>query len=251
MVAQASQARTVTSSLTSSATRVPRSPHEGQAGRGSATGGIGGQPTGAGAGAALDTGWGPSAPPAVHIDPARHWQQGHVAAWQLLGLGLTRRAVHRLVRRLMWIPVHRGVWRLPGIPPSAQGAIWAAILAAVNAAHRFGDHPHGSEPVSWELLHARASSAIGATGFSGAQAEADIAIPLIRLDIEIDGPHHDEPAQRAADRYRDARMRRVVWTVRRYPVAMLDDDDAPFRAAVTADIVQAAAGVGIQLLRAA
>lgn len=62
-------------------------------------------------------------------------------------------------------------------------------------------------------------------------AEADIAITSVRHDVEIDGPHHEHPAQRIRDRRRDERMRalRWPWTVSRYPVAMLDETPGEFR----------------------
>lgn len=78
-------------------------------------------------------------------------------------------------------------------------------------------------------------------------AEADIAIPLIRFDCEIDGPHHDDPAQQEQDRWRDAQLRKIPWTVRRYRDSMVHDAEAAFREAVEADIRQAAAAIGVDL----
>lgn len=82
-------------------------------------------------------------------------------------------------------------------------------------------------------------------------AEADIAIPLIWLDIEIDGPHHDEPDQQRHDRWRDDQVRTLGWTVRRYPATIVDEDPERFRRLVRADILQAAAAAGITLRSAA
>lgn len=78
-------------------------------------------------------------------------------------------------------------------------------------------------------------------------AEADIAIPLIRFNCEIDGPHHDDPAQQARDRWRDAQMRQIPWTVRRYRDSMVRESEGEFRDAVEADIRQTAAAMDVGL----
>ncbi|WP_370325690.1 hypothetical protein [Euzebya sp.] len=80
-----------------------------------------------------------------------------------------------------------------------------------------------------------------------AAGEADIAIPLLRLDIEIDGPHHREPGQRAKDRRRDARFRQIDWIVRRYDAEFVSEDPVGFQRCVEQDILQAAAAQGITL----
>jgi hypothetical protein len=78
-------------------------------------------------------------------------------------------------------------------------------------------------------------------------AEADIAITLLLLDIEVDGPHHDEPEQQRLDRIRDDRLLALGWTVRRYRAALVTEDEARFRRLVRADILQVAAARGIAL----
>ena len=334
-------------------------------------------------------------------------QAGHIARWQLLGLGCTIAQVDRLAQRMGWTDVHAGVWRLAGVTPSPEGLLWAAVLAAMSGAQR-GTPRLRPDPVPWEQLHQRACKAIGASAFSGAWlydlvdnppttpqlliphdlqrrvpgirtirtrvwpdtialirgvptmevvrclwdcawllrrepdaiapmrrmmakadglrlcsapelhlvareprlfelpgivpepfraaafslagghshsaiehrgrqiiteiaasmglhveprpyelrnergpvAEADVAIPLIRLDCEIDGPHHDDHDQQRKDRWRDGQVRRLRWTVRRYRTAMIRDDEDAFRELVAADIRQAAAEAGVQLLAA-
>lgn len=53
-------------------------------------------------------------------------------------------------------------------------------------------------------------------------AEADLAVLALRLDVEIDGPHHHLPAQVVADQNRDRLMRQAGWTVERFSVEDLD-----------------------------
>jgi hypothetical protein len=78
-------------------------------------------------------------------------------------------------------------------------------------------------------------------------AEADIAVPLILLDVEVDGPHHDDPVQQRYDRWRDDQLRLLGWTVRRYRAALVDEDPERFARLVEADIRQAAAAAGVRL----
>lgn len=56
--------------------------------------------------------------------------------------------------------------------------------------------------------------------------QADIAIIDFRLDIEVDGPHHDDPAQQRADRRRDRELASLGWTVVRFSIFEIDDDVA-------------------------
>ena len=62
--------------------------------------------------------------------------------------------------------------------------------------------------------------------------EADLPIVEIRLDIEVDGPHHRLPAQVAADQDRDRRMRRADWEVERFSTELLDTSPRQFGAKV-------------------
>jgi very-short-patch-repair endonuclease len=73
-------------------------------------------------------------------------------------------------------------------------------------------------------------------------AEADIAVPELRHDIEIDGPHHRLLAQRARDRRRDATLAELTdsWTVSRYDVDLIDADRAAFRRLVDDDLARRA-----------
>ena len=62
--------------------------------------------------------------------------------------------------------------------------------------------------------------------------EADLAIVEIRLDIEMDGPHHLLPAQRERDQNRDRLVRRAGWEVERFSTELVDLHAAKFAAAV-------------------
>lgn len=48
-------------------------------------------------------------------------------------------------------------------------------------------------------------------------AEADIAVVAIRLDLEVDGPHHRFVDQQREDQERDRLVRRATWEVERFP----------------------------------
>jgi very-short-patch-repair endonuclease len=52
----------------------------------------------------------------------------------------------------------------------------------------------------------------------------DLAVVHLRLDLEVDGPHHWMPAQAATDRRRDREVRADDWEVERFPVQDLDHD---------------------------
>lgn len=67
--------------------------------------------------------------------------------------------------------------------------------------------------------------------------EADLAVVEILLDLEVDGPHHLLPAQRAEDDARDRLVRRANWTVERYSTELIDLSPQVFEALVT-DTVQ-------------
>ena len=62
--------------------------------------------------------------------------------------------------------------------------------------------------------------------------EADLAELTLCLDIEIDGPHHELSPQREEDQKRDRRLRRIGWTVERFPVALVDESPNTFAAQV-------------------
>ena len=62
--------------------------------------------------------------------------------------------------------------------------------------------------------------------------EADLPILAIRLDIEVDGPHHLLPEQQREDRLRDRRMRRADWEVERFSTELIDLSPRQFAAQV-------------------
>lgn len=66
-------------------------------------------------------------------------------------MGFSDPAIQRRVRRGAWDRVHPGVYRLAGVPPTWQGEIWAALLAAGPAAtvsHETSLRLHGSPHVA-------------------------------------------------------------------------------------------------------
>lgn len=67
--------------------------------------------------------------------------------------------------------------------------------------------------------------------------EADLAVLKILFDIEVDGPHHLLPAQRAKDDARDRLVRRAEWHVERFPTELIDLSPEVFEARV-ADTVR-------------
>jgi very-short-patch-repair endonuclease len=62
-------------------------------------------------------------------------------------------------------------------------------------------------------------------------------VVAIRLDVEVDGPHHLLAAQREKDHVRDRKVRRARWTVERFSTEMIDLRPTVFEAQVT-DIVK-------------
>jgi len=58
--------------------------------------------------------------------------------------------------------------------------------------------------------------------------ELDLWWPALRLDVEIDGPHHAMPFQRAKDRRRDADLHARGVTVVRHPTTLVDDEPTRF-----------------------
>ncbi len=63
--------------------------------------------------------------------------------------------------------------------------------------------------------------------------KADIPFPHIRLDVEVDGPHHLLPAQQVKDRAGDLKMRAIDWDVIR--ITTYDIDQSPDRMAQQVD----------------
>ncbi|AXV06974.1 hypothetical protein DVS28_a2292 [Euzebya pacifica] len=55
-------------------------------------------------------------------------------------------------------------------------------------------------------------------------AQADVAVPAVRLNAEVDGPHHFAPAQQASDRRRDRNLKAIDWDVVRYLYYEIDED---------------------------
>lgn len=54
--------------------------------------------------------------------------------------------------------------------------------------------------------------------------ETDVGFSPVRVDVQVDGPHHYMPDQTAADRIRDRRVTRARWRVVRVGVDEIDHD---------------------------
>ncbi len=61
---------------------------------------------------------------------------------------------------------------------------------------------------------------------AGPAYELDAVWLDVRLDVEVDGPHHLLPSQRRRDRVRDRHLRGDGFEVARFPVEEVDDDPA-------------------------
>lgn len=68
------------------------------------------------------------------VDQRARAQHGLITTWQLLGLGLSRRAIQWAVWDGRLIPVRPGVFKVAGAPPTQDQAWLAAALAARGAA---------------------------------------------------------------------------------------------------------------------
>ncbi|WP_370327440.1 hypothetical protein [Euzebya sp.] len=66
-------------------------------------------------------------------------------------------------------------------------------------------------------------------------AEADIAVPEIRWDIEVDGPHHRAPSMRRRDGRRDLALGVIDWATSRYDTDLVDEDRAGFAGLLRTD----------------
>lgn len=55
-------------------------------------------------------------------------------------------------------------------------------------------------------------------------AELDIAIPSVRIDVEVDGPHHDFAVQVRRDKVRDRAVAALDWLTLRYSIYEIDAD---------------------------
>jgi len=71
--------------------------------------------------------------------------------------------------------------------------------------------------------------------------EADLACVPLRLDIEVDGPHHRLPGQQERDRRRDSLVRQASWTVERFPTEMIERNPRRFEQRVSEAVAVAVA----------
>lgn len=125
---------------------------------------------------------------------------------------------------------------LPGIVPDAFRI--AAFRCARTHSHSGVEHRARQvvDEVSG-LLGVRAEPRPHEVAVAGARlVEVDIALPAVRVAIEIDGPHHDDPAQRRWDRRRDAWLRAAGWIVLRYPADLVDEAPESFRQRLLEDL---------------
>lgn len=72
---------------------------------------------------------------------------------QALDLGMTSRQLHDRLESGLLVPVHKGVYRLPGAPPTPQQALLAACMAAGE-----GVASHRSAAALWRLRGVEATT---------------------------------------------------------------------------------------------
>ena len=113
-----------------------------------------------------------------------------------------------------------------------------------------GDDPpgyrSGRERQAFELLvaHGVEAPVVNAAIMlgDGAYREADLWFADVRLDAEIDGPHHRLPHRRRLDVARDRDLRQVGVHVARWPDSVLDDDPLGFVEGVASELKRLRAG---------
>jgi hypothetical protein len=97
-------------------------------------------------------------------------QMGHVAAWQVRVLGFTDRWLEEQHDRHGWVHVHHGVARLPDVPTTDEGTVWAALLTVgtLGAPRRAASVVRSGMDLVAACVHA-VSSVAAATGWTGAR----------------------------------------------------------------------------------
>lgn len=137
------------------------------------------------------------APRSTHADISRlaARQAGHVAVWQLRMLGASSSWAGDQVATRGWTRVHAGVLRLAGVPVTAAGELWAALLtvAPTRASLRAAtvpDEQYGRSDAAHLAVYRQAA----VTGFSAAHirglrrhppAEPEL---LVAPDVQVRRP---------------------------------------------------------------
>lgn len=143
----------------------------------------------------------------------------------------------------LWL--HHDLVKLVAVADSRRATTPDALAARVAAAPRFvgapvlrrvvsdvrGELSHSATEGTARRIVARVLQPYGLTleprphlvTHQGELAgEADLAVVRVRLDLEVDGPHHQLPEQQRKDRIRDRKMKRAGWEVERFPTELID-----------------------------
>ena len=89
-------------------------------------------------------------------------------------------------------------------------------------------------PVTEEQLLATADRVIAALAGPTARVRDDQLAAARALVVEVDGPHHDDPEQRARDAERDAELLALGYTVLHIPRWLVQSDPEAVRARLLA-----------------
>ena len=109
-----------------------------------------------------------------------------MAAWQLRELRIAKSWVSDQVAGAGWDRIHVGVYRLPGVPDTPEGAIWAALLAVSpdGAPDRFEQLRGQGVPLQRALV--RAVEAVAAvTGMTAAWVRGARTLPPDEPEILV------------------------------------------------------------------
>lgn len=118
------------------------------------------------------------------------------------------------------IPVTSVARTLADLPRAERDSarVKARVLGLLTGSDLLGAQPE--EPVTRSRLERRFLRTCRRVGLPAPEVnvavegrERDFAWRAARLVVEIDGPHHDDPAQRAVDRARDRELSAVGWRV--------------------------------------
>ncbi len=139
-------------------------------------------------------------------------QRGAIDRAGLRACGLSDSAITRQIACGRLHPKWPGVYAVGHSRLTREGWWWAALLAGGPGA----------------ILALVPQVNAWFPTIAGHGYELDLYWPALRLDVEIDGPRHDLPFQRAKDHRRDADLRTRGITVVRFPTTDVDERPAHF-----------------------